>query len=63
MSRRYPFDMQLGGHQSRSGREEEKILTIPGLEILLLDPSARSESLFLLRYLQYVTLTLVVDIV
>jgi hypothetical protein len=50
-SPRYPLDRRLGGPQSRSGRRgEEKILTLPGLELRTLSRPARSQSLYWLRY-------------
>jgi hypothetical protein len=54
-SPRYPLDRRLGGPHSWSGRRgEEKILTLPGLELRPLCRPARSPSLYRLRYRMYV---------
>jgi hypothetical protein len=48
---RYPLDRILGGPQSRSARRgEEKILDPTGLELRPLGLPARSQSLYLLRF-------------
>jgi hypothetical protein len=48
---RYPLHRRLGGPQSLSGRyREEKILTIPGLELRHLGRPARRQSLYRLLY-------------
>jgi hypothetical protein len=50
-SPRYPLDRRLGGPQSRSGHvQKRKSLTLPGLELQPLGRSARSQSLYRLRY-------------
>jgi hypothetical protein len=50
-SARYQFNRRLGGTQSQSGRRgEEKLLTLPGLELRTLGRPARGESLYRLRY-------------
>jgi hypothetical protein len=47
----YPLDRRLGGPQNRSARRgADKILTLPGLEILPLGRRACSQSLYLLSY-------------
>jgi hypothetical protein len=48
---RLPLERRLGGPQSRSGRREEKIMTIPGLKLRPFYRPARSQSLYRLRYL------------
>jgi hypothetical protein len=50
-SPRWPLYRRFGGPQSRSGRHgEEKILALPRLELRLLRPPARNQSLYRLSY-------------
>jgi hypothetical protein len=56
-SPQYPLRRRLGGPQNRSGqRGEEKILTLPRLELRPLGRPARSQSLYRLNRLAFLFL-------